>query len=58
MACPFNSLYWDFFARHRKRLKQNARVAMMYRVWDRMDNGEKKQVLNQAAAYLKNLNHL
>ena len=53
MACPFNSLYWDFFARHRKRLKQNARVGMMYRVWDRMDNGEKKQVLHQAAAYLK-----
>ncbi len=58
MACPFNSLYWDFFARHRKHLKQNARVGMMYRVWDRMDNGEKKQVLNQAAAYLKDLNHL
>ena len=58
MACPFNSLYWDFFARHRKRLGKNARVGMMYRVWDRMDSGEKKQVLNQAAAYLKDLNRL
>ena len=58
MACPFNSLYWDFFARHRKRLGKNARVGMMYRVWDRMDAGEKKQVLNQAAAYLKNRNRL
>jgi len=58
MACPYNSLYWDFFARHRKRLGKNARVAMMYRVWDRMDGGEKKQVLNQAAAYLNDLNRL
>jgi deoxyribodipyrimidine photolyase-like uncharacterized protein len=31
---------------------------MMYRTWDRMDSGEKKQILNQAAAYLKDLNRL
>ena len=57
-ACPFNSLYWDFFARHRKRLLKNPRVAMMYRVWDRMDTFEQKKTLKQAAAYRKNLNHL
>lgn len=58
MACPFNSLYWDFFNRHRQRLQKNPRVGMMYRTWDRMDGREKKQVLNQAAAYRKNLNRL
>ena len=58
MACPFNSLYWDFFNRHRQRLQKNPRVGMMYRTWDRMDRTEKKHVLKQAAAYLKNLNHL
>jgi deoxyribodipyrimidine photolyase-related protein len=58
MACPFNSLYWDFFARHRKRLQKNPRVAMMYRVWDRMDKGEQKAVLKQAVVYKKDLNHL
>jgi deoxyribodipyrimidine photolyase-related protein len=57
-ACPFNSLYWDFFARHRRRLQKNARVAMMYRVWDRMDPVEQKTTLKQAASYRKNLNHL
>ena len=57
-ACPFNSLYWDFFARHRKRLQKNPRVAMMYRVWDRMAKAEQKDVLKQAAAYRKNLNRL
>ena len=58
MACPFNSLYWEFLNRHRKRLQKNPRVGMMYRTWDRMDNREKKQVLNQAANYLKNLDRL
>jgi deoxyribodipyrimidine photolyase-related protein len=57
-VCPFNSLYWDFFARHRKRLQKNPRVAMMYRVWDRMDTAEQKATLKQAAYYRKNLIHL
>ena len=58
MACPFNSLYWEFLARHRKRLQKNPRVAMMYRVWDRMDTGTQKEILKQAAVYQKNLNQL
>ncbi|MGD9301303.1 MAG: hypothetical protein PVI13_07000, partial [Desulfobacterales bacterium] len=58
MACPFNSLYWDFYSRHRGELGNNARVAMMYRVWDRMNTDEKKQILKQASTYLKDLNHL
>jgi hypothetical protein len=33
-------------------------VAMMYRVWDRMDTDEKKRVLAQANTYLKDLNRL
>ena len=58
MACPFNSLYWDFFNRHRRRLQKNPRIGLMYRTWDRMDGTEKRQVLKQAAAYRKNLNQL
>jgi len=58
MACPFNSLYWNFFERHRPLLQKNPRVGMMYRVWDRMDSGEKKQTLKQADDYLKNVNQL
>ena len=58
MACPFNSLYWNFYARHRRRLKKNARVAMMYRTWDRMDSDEKKQILKHADAIAKDLNRL
>ena len=58
MACPFNSLYWNFLERHRPLLQKNPRVGMMYRAWDRMEKKEKKQVLNQADAYLKNLERL
>ena len=58
MACPFNSLYWNFFEQHRPLLQKNPRVGMMYRVWDRMESREQKQVLKQADAYLKILNRL
>jgi deoxyribodipyrimidine photolyase-related protein len=58
MACPFNSLYWNFFERHRALLQNNPRVGMMYRVWDRMDVKERKKVLNQADTYLKHLERL
>jgi deoxyribodipyrimidine photolyase-related protein len=58
MACPYNSLYWDFLNRHRQRLQKNPRVGMMYRTWDRLESREKKQVLNQAAAYRTDLNRL
>jgi deoxyribodipyrimidine photolyase-related protein len=30
-ACPFNALYWDFFARNAKRLSANPRLAIVYR---------------------------
>jgi deoxyribodipyrimidine photolyase-related protein len=57
-ACPFNSFYWAFFDRHRRRLQKNPRVAMMYRTWDRMQEMEKKQVLKQADVYRKDVNLL
>ena len=57
-ACPFNSFYWDFLARHRPKLEKNQRVAMMYRTWDRKDDGEKEKILKQAKTYKKILNDL
>lgn len=37
-ACPFNALYWDFFDRHRAKLADNFRLAMVYRNLDKMDD--------------------
>jgi len=57
-SCPFNSLYWDFFNRHRELLQKNPRIAMMYRSWDRMDSSRRQAILKQAREYKTNLNTL
>ncbi|HKK76015.1 MAG TPA: cryptochrome/photolyase family protein [Saprospiraceae bacterium] len=57
-ACPFNSLYWDFYDRHRDKLADNHRVAMMFRVWDRMGEDKQADILEQAAFYKENIEEL
>lgn len=57
-ACPFNSLYWHFYDRHRDKLAKNPRVGMMYRTWDKMDSQKKKELLRQAEHYLSNISSL
>ena len=57
-SCPFNSLYWDFLVRHRRKLEKNPRVAMMYRTLDRMKDASRQQLLEQAKNYKTNLNSL
>lgn len=57
-ACPFNSLYWDFLARHRDKLQKNPRIGMMYRTWDRFPETERKKLLKQAAVCRKALETL
>lgn len=57
-ACPFNSLYWDFHDRHRKKLEHHHRLAMVYRIWDNMPPTQRTEVLQQADHYLKNIENL
>jgi deoxyribodipyrimidine photolyase-related protein len=57
-ACPFNSLYWGFYARNRDKLAANPRIGMMYRTWDRMGAAERKRILQQVDTYRKGLNSL
>ncbi len=57
-ACPFNSLYWNFYDQHEKKLGSNARNGMIYKLWQRMDSNEKGEILQQADTYLKNINNL
>ena len=57
-ACPFNSLYWHFYRRHRRSLRKIPRIGMMYRIWDRMEHREQKEILKQADFYLSRLNRL
>jgi deoxyribodipyrimidine photolyase-related protein len=57
-ACPFNSLYWNFYNSHEKLLSKNPRIAMMYRVWDRMSPTAKEELLLQAGKYLTQIDQL
>ena len=57
-ACPFNSLYWHFYHRNRRRLKKIPRIGMMLRTWDRMEKREQHQILQQADNYRRRLDRL
>ena len=57
-ACPFNSLYWNFYDRNEGKLSNNPRIGMMYNVWRKMKPEAKIALLEQADYYLKNINEL
>ena len=57
-ACPFNSLYWHFYARNRGKLEKNPRIGMMYRVWDKMASEQQQELLDQAESYLEKIEAL
>jgi deoxyribodipyrimidine photolyase-related protein len=54
-ACPFNSLYWHFFDRHRDKLESNPRLRNTYRNWDRFSDGSKAEIRAQAESFLATL---
>jgi deoxyribodipyrimidine photolyase-related protein len=54
-ACPFNALYWDFLARHEAKLRDNPRLRLPYRNWDRQSAADQAATRAQAAAFLENL---
>ena len=57
-ACPFNSLYWNFYDMHRDKLESNPRIGMMYRVWEKMDREDKVAIIKQAKTYLDQIEEL
>lgn len=57
-ACPFNSLYWDFYDRHRDKLSKNPRIGMMYPMLNKMPAEELVKILEQAAFYKANVEKL
>lgn len=57
-ACPFNSLYWNFYDKNEGKLGKNPRIGMMYNVWRKMKPEAQTALLEQAAYYLKNINEL
>ena len=51
-ACPFNALYWDFFARHQRKLHKNPRLGMVYRQLEKMQ-GPQLDALRQHAEQMR-----
>ncbi|MDR5875956.1 cryptochrome/photolyase family protein [Vreelandella gomseomensis] len=54
-ACPFNSLYWHFLARHRDQLNQNPRMKLIYGSFDRMAPDKRAAIQHQAEQFLDRL---
>ena len=54
-ACPFNALYWDFYARNRDLLERNPRIGMMYKVWDKMEYSQQKLIIEKAQEIKQNI---
>ncbi|MGC6471926.1 MAG: cryptochrome/photolyase family protein [Parvibaculales bacterium] len=54
-ACPFNYLYWDFLDRNRETLAGNHRLGMVYRTFDKMDEGKKQAVREDSRRFLTRL---
>jgi len=57
-ACPFNSLYWNFYHQHQEKLKNNQRVSMMLNLLHKMDKTELSKILVQADIHLQNIENL
>ena len=49
-ACPFNALYWDFFARNRNKLEANQRLHFVYTTWDKFSPDRQTGIKDQAAS--------
>jgi deoxyribodipyrimidine photolyase-related protein len=57
-ACPFNALYWDFFARHEALLGRNPRLGMVYQQLKKMPPEVLQGLRAQAAQTQARLDHL
>jgi deoxyribodipyrimidine photolyase-related protein len=57
-ACPFNALYWAYLDRNGSTLRDNPRMALAMRNWDRKDADERAAILDQAAKTLADLERL
>jgi len=54
-ACPFNYLYWDFYARHEKRFARNPRVGMALKTLAKKSPADRKAIAESAGEFLGRL---
>ncbi|MFC3121688.1 cryptochrome/photolyase family protein [Agaribacter flavus] len=56
-ACPFNYLYWHFLIKHKDKLSNNPRMAMIYRTLQKMDEKHVQTMLDDADIFLAKLDN-
>ena len=56
-ACPFNSLYWDFLARHQEQLRRNPRMALVMKQLEKLSPEELDAVRATAQAHRQGSQH-
>ena len=52
-ACPFHSLYWNFFGQHGPKFSSNPRIGMMLTMWEKKPAEEKKRIRADAQNFLQ-----
>lgn len=57
-ACPFNSLYWDFFQKKQPKLAKNPRLGIVHMQLDKMSLEDKQAITKQASLYINNVEQL
>jgi deoxyribodipyrimidine photolyase-related protein len=57
-ACPFNSLYWDFFIRHADKLGKNPRLGIVYQQIKNMSDEDRQAIRIQSRKHLEELESL
>ncbi|MBU4611756.1 cryptochrome/photolyase family protein [Achromobacter sp. GG226] len=57
-ACPFNALYWDFFARHADVFQDNPRLRMVYRQLEKMPEDQLGAIQQHAALVRRDVDRL
>ncbi|TAE50017.1 MAG: cryptochrome/photolyase family protein, partial [Cytophagales bacterium] len=57
-ACPFNSLYWNFYHQNKEKLINNPRIGMMYQTWKKILPDEQQKIIAQAQYYIQNIEKL
>ncbi len=57
-ACPFNSLYWHFLMRNEEKLRSNIRMAMPYRLLDKMESTARQALFDQGEGILARIEAL
>ena len=54
-ACPFNYLYWRFIDANKDRLRNNPRMGLIYKTYDRMSDDKLSAMRDDAAKFLAKL---